>query len=319
MLHVPDKLLGREVELARVTVTAEMVANYVHAVGDTLADGDVAPPTFCLSMRRGMTPAVTLPPDMFGVYGGHDLEFHHPIRAGEEYRITGKIAEVFEKIGRSGTLTVVVREALICDRSGTLAARIVERQIVRKRPPAAAATTNGEGASKASARTLATPSHEALSRERGSSVEDSATNAGAVESLAALDLGHELGPWRRPTPTAEVIAHYAGSADIAEPLFTSASTAQALGYRGVVVPGPMLAAFLEHFVRRELPGWQLERLSTTFRVPTITGDTIAISGVVTERHELADGERIVCDLLIEHSDGERAVTGTATLRRSAVV
>jgi hydroxyacyl-ACP dehydratase HTD2-like protein with hotdog domain len=295
MLRIPEGRLGREVELARVDVTSEMIAAYASAVGDTPAANGEAPPTFCISMRRGMTPDVTLPPDMFGVYGGHDIEFHHPIRAGESYRVTGKIAEVYEKIGRSGTLTVVMREALIIDGNGAVAARIVERQIVRQRPPAAAP---------------ATPPRES----DVPSAEEKHVGEAIQRDGANLDLGHELGPWRRPTPTAAVIARYAATADIAEPLFTSAASARGLGYRGVVVPGPMLTAFLEHFVRRELPGWRLERLSATFRVPTITGDTIVLSGVVTERHEVADGERIDCDLVIEHSEGERAVTGTATLR-----
>jgi hydroxyacyl-ACP dehydratase HTD2-like protein with hotdog domain len=300
MLHIPESLLGREVELGCVTVTAEMIASYADAVGDTPAVSGEAPPTFCLSMRRGMTPEVKLPPDMFGVYGGHDLEFHDPIRAGEQYRITGKIADLYEKIGRSGTLTVVVREAAICDSCGSIAARIVERQIVRQRP--------GTAAPAATSKT----SHPNFAEE------PEIEGAGAVDRLVAdFDLGHELGPWRRATPTAEVIARYAATADIPEPLFTNPSAARGLGYRGVVVPGPMLAAFMEQFVRRELPGWRIERLSATFRVPTITGDTIVLSGVITERHELADGERIVSDLVIEHSDGERAVTGTATLRQPA--
>jgi 3-methylfumaryl-CoA hydratase len=300
MLHLPDGLLGREIELACVTVTADMIAGYAHTVGDAPAATGEAPPTFCLSMRRGMTPEVRLPPDMFGVYGGHDLEFHQPIRAGEAYRVAGKITEVYEKIGRSGTLTVVVREAVICNGSGTVAARIVERQIVRQRPGTATriASTRDTASSPA-------PQEEAWAGDA------------LGRSVAGIDLGHELGPWRRSTPTPEVIARYAGPADIAEELFTSPSAARGLGYRGVVVPGPMLAAFMEHFVRRELPGRRLERLGATFRVPTITGDTIVLSGVITERHELTDGERIVCDLLIEHSDGERAVTGTATLRQPA--
>jgi hypothetical protein len=100
-----------------------------------------------------------------------------------------------------------------------------------------------------------------------------------------------------------------------EPLFTEPALARALGYRGVVVPGPMLTAFLDQFVRRELPGWRLEALSTTFRIPTIAGDRIVFSGVVTEQHYLPEGERIVCDLIIDHSDSERAVTGTAALAR----
>jgi acyl dehydratase len=138
-------------------------------------------------------------------------------------------------------------------------------------------------------------------------------SAGAV---ASPDLGHEFGPRQRPTPGPEQIAAYVGAADTAELLFTDPVAARALGYRGLVVPGPMLAAFLEQFLRQELPGWSLERLSTTFRVPTISGDTVILRGVVTEHHELADGERIVCDLVIEHDNGEHAVTSTATLRRA---
>lgn len=137
MISIPHDLLGREVDLGRVTVTVEMIAAYAAAVGDTppSAPEFVAPPTFCLAMRRGMTPEIPLPPDMFGVYGGHDLEFCRPIRAGEVYHITGCIADVYEKMGRSGTLIVVVREAMIRDGDGRPAARIIERQIVRQRPP----------------------------------------------------------------------------------------------------------------------------------------------------------------------------------------
>lgn len=136
---IPDHLLGRDIDLGRVTVTAEMIAAYARAVGDPAAAAgppSEAPPTFCLAMRRGMTPPIELPPDLFGVYGGHDLEFHHPILAGETYRITARVADVYEKIGRSGPLIVVVREATIHDSAHQLAVRIIERQIVRQRPGA---------------------------------------------------------------------------------------------------------------------------------------------------------------------------------------
>ena len=137
MLSIPDHLLGREVDLGHVVVTEGMIAAYLRAVGDEGTQAgpyQEAPPTFCLAMRRGMTPAITLPPDTFGVYGGHDIEFHRSIRAGEMYHVTGRIADVYEKIGRSGVLTVIVREATIRDSAGRLAARISERQIVRRRP-----------------------------------------------------------------------------------------------------------------------------------------------------------------------------------------
>lgn len=138
MISIPDHQLGRVVDLGEVVVTEAMIAAYASAVGDTSYPGlpREAPPTFCLALRRGMTPAVPLPPDVFGVYGGHDLEFVQPIRAGARYAITGCVAEVYEKVGRSGRLTVIVRTATIRDSTGAVAVRITERQILRKRPPA---------------------------------------------------------------------------------------------------------------------------------------------------------------------------------------
>jgi hypothetical protein len=139
MIAIPDNLLGREIEVGQVTVTSEMIEAYVTNVGDPLAETEPlveAPPTFCLVLPRGTPEIVKLPADMFGVYGGHDLEFHRPIRAGESYHITTCLTDVYEKIGRSGTLTVVEREAKIRDTTGQLVARIVERQIVRLRPAA---------------------------------------------------------------------------------------------------------------------------------------------------------------------------------------
>ncbi len=134
-----------------------------------------------------------------------------------------------------------------------------------------------------------------------------------------MDLGDELGPQRRVAPASDHIAAFSRASDVPERLFTDPTYAQALGNRGIIVPGPMLAALLEQFLRSELPEWRVERLSTTFRIPTIAEDPLLLRGVIAEHHETADGERIVCDLVIEHCDGERAVTSTVTLRRGPSV
>jgi len=138
LVRVPPRLLGRDVSQGSVVVTADLIATYARAVGDaaTLAAGcEVAPPTFCLALRRGFEPEVPLPDDVFDVHGGHDLEFLAPIRAGHTYAVSARLVDVYEKSGRSGSLTVIVREAVVREAGGAVAARIVERQIVRKRPP----------------------------------------------------------------------------------------------------------------------------------------------------------------------------------------
>ncbi len=139
-ITIPHGLLGREVDLGEVAVTREMIVSYARTVGDqaTLAGSlEQAPPTFCLTLRRGLTPDIPLPPGTFGVYGGHDLEFLEPIYAGRRYRISARVVDVFEKSGRTGALTVIVREATIRDEADRPAVRIRERQIIRERGQAA--------------------------------------------------------------------------------------------------------------------------------------------------------------------------------------
>lgn len=134
--------------------------------------------------------------------------------------------------------------------------------------------------------------------------------------MAAVQLGDEIGPLRRRAPEAAQIAAYMSAGRFTEPLFVDEAYAQALGFAGVIAPGPMLTAFLEQFVRAALPGWQLEALSTTFRVPTPAGSEVELRGAVTEHHEMIDGERLVCDVVVAHADGTAAVTGTARLFKS---
>ncbi len=137
MIEVPADILGREFDLGIVEVTAEMIADFARAVDSDalLADASgEAPATFCLSLHRGMTPEVPLPPDCFGVYGGHDIEVLRPIRAGNSYRLSARIVDSFEKSGRSGPLAVIAREVVIREAGGEIAVRIQERQMVRRRP-----------------------------------------------------------------------------------------------------------------------------------------------------------------------------------------
>jgi acyl dehydratase len=145
----PASLIGLTSEHGPVTVTADMVAAYARAVGDDVAlarAGEEAPALFCLTLRHDMMPDVQLPPGMFGVYGGHDLELFAPVRVGGVYRSAARIVDVFRKSGRTGVLTVVVREVTIRDDDGQVVARVRERQIVRARPDAAASDADAADA-----------------------------------------------------------------------------------------------------------------------------------------------------------------------------
>jgi acyl dehydratase len=148
MLLLSDDIVGREADLGRVEITAAAIDAYLRWAGDearlkSLARAPrplEAPPTFCLSLYRGMTPAVELPDDCFAMYGGHDIEIARPIRAGDSLRVIARITDVYEKSGRSGTLTVVVRQVSMRDAGGFEVTRVAERQMIRRRADAARAS-----------------------------------------------------------------------------------------------------------------------------------------------------------------------------------
>lgn len=65
--------------------------------------------------RGGFIPPVPLPRRMFA---GGRLEFHQPLRAGEEIRRVSRIANVTHKIGRSGPLIFVLARHEISNQEG---------------------------------------------------------------------------------------------------------------------------------------------------------------------------------------------------------
>ena len=135
-------------------------------------------------------------------------------------------------------------------------------------------------------------------------------------STPAFDVGDPIGPERRRGPDAAAVHAYAVRNNAPEKLFVDRDFVQQVGFRDVIVPGPMQTALLEQMLRRHFPGWYLERLSATFRISVVTGETIVLSGVITEVHQTRTGLRVVCDLVIENAEGDRATTGSAVLRET---
>lgn len=288
---------------SEVHVSRDDIAAYVARVEDAQAlggDVSIAPPTFVLSIRRGFFPDVPLPPDSFAMYGGHDLTFHQRMRAGQTYHVQSQIIDAYEKHGRSGRMWVVARQATVSDRAGQPVAELIERQIVRSR-----ANMEKQGKEQA-AQGWQTAEH----RDHPA-VGESAPYISQPDRT--LEIGDTLGPLLRRSPGSEIIAGYADNSHVYENLFVSESFARRLGYRNVIVPGPMQSAYLEQFLRQQLPGMGLRSLSVTFRISVISGDPMHISGVITEIEDAPQGRVLTCDIMIENRDGERATVGQAIL------
>ncbi len=297
MVHLGEAVPTRPTEIGRVRVTRQLVDAFVRrsalgmSPGRPAPDNDTAPLTFSLALRRGHGPEVAIHDTAFAIHGGHDLVCRAPVRCGRVYSVTGSVEEVFNKTGRSGPLTIVARRVWIRDDAGELASEVRDRQIVRWRPAHPARDLGRQ-----TTRQQTTP--PARHRE--------------LPSVAELEVGTEIGPVFRRGTSAREISAWASTLRDREVLFHDRRGSKRLGYRDVVLPGPMQSAFVDDTLRALLPAWTLHELSMTFRQSVIADEPIAIRGVITDTRD----ESLVCDITIENlATAETAASGTATLRR----
>jgi hydroxyacyl-ACP dehydratase HTD2-like protein with hotdog domain len=126
---MPSKdMIGRVLSTGSATVTADHVAAFADALGDQdpryRGPHAVAPPTYPVAfmvqaMSGGMDTFQELGLNfMTLVHGEQEFEYRRPIRAGETLTLTGRIADVYEKTGASGTLDFVVLETEAQDAGG---------------------------------------------------------------------------------------------------------------------------------------------------------------------------------------------------------
>jgi acyl dehydratase len=128
----------------------------------------------------------------------------------------------------------------------------------------------------------------------------------------SIDVGDELPPLRL-TLSAEQVKQYALAANMPGGRFMSDAEARAEGLPGQIVPGNMSLALFARLLTDWGAGGRLQRLSATFRSLVRPGVPLVLSAVVTEKHQSDHGNFLECDLVLESADGERLVTGTATV------
>jgi len=130
--------------------------------------------------------------------------------------------------------------------------------------------------------------------------------------MAEIDVGDELAT-ERFTLSGERVRAYAQIANMPGPRFFSDEEAQKEGLPGQIVPGNLSLALFSGLLARSVPNGRVVRLHATFRSIVRPGVPLVLRGVVTEKHCADDGDRLECDLVLESAEGDRLVTGTATV------
>ena len=145
MLTFDSSWIGKEFDRYAYEVTQEAIAEFAASVGErdplycdaayagsTPHGGIVAPATFCIVVRSSAPlPDLKLSYGARVFDGGKECVFHAPIRPGDTITGVDRIAEVYEKTGRSGNMIFVVRESELTNQNGEKVA--VLRQILIQR------------------------------------------------------------------------------------------------------------------------------------------------------------------------------------------
>ena len=132
-------------------------------------------------------------------------------------------------------------------------------------------------------------------------------------SLEDIDVGHELPPLPL-TLSGEQVKRYALAAHMPGGRFMGDEEARLEGLPGQIVPGNMSLSLFTRLLTAALPNTRLQRLSATFRGLVRPGTPLVVRGVVTEKHCTDHGDVIECDLVLESAEGDRYVTGTASVQ-----
>ena len=131
-----------------------------------------------------------------------------------------------------------------------------------------------------------------------------------------VEVGDEI-PGFSVTLSGLGVKRYALAANMPGRRFFSDEEAKQEGLPGQIVPGNLSMALFSRMITDWNPDASLVRLSATFRGIVYPNRALTVHGVITEKHSSDHGNFIECDLILQSAEGDRWVTGTATVRLPA--
>jgi len=135
-----------------------------------------------------------------------------------------------------------------------------------------------------------------------------------VRTFADIQIGETLGPVEQFV-SKDQCRRYAKVFLMEAPRFVDDEGARKEGLPGMILPGNMSLGILTKFVTDWIGSdgdASLIRMGTTYRVPVQPDHTLTLHGFVTHTTEADKTAEI--DVWIENEEGDRLVTGTATVR-----
>lgn len=139
---IKKEWIGREFDVARFKVREHEALEFASACGETEprytdpSDPDFqAPPTFTAKfVSRRILPEAFPHIGVRGFDGGKTVYSHAPIRTGQTLAAHSKIADIYEKTGRSGSMVFIVHRMEFRDPEDQLVS-VVDWRMIRLPDP----------------------------------------------------------------------------------------------------------------------------------------------------------------------------------------
>jgi acyl dehydratase len=126
---VVDRLrarIGVAVPLSEATVEAGHLKRFAEAIGDPNPRWtSEAPPTFLVALAPVSLHLAEA--EEYGkgwLNGGNRFEYFEPANVGDRITATGRVADVYEKVGSSGSLLFIIFETDYVNQAGRTVARL---------------------------------------------------------------------------------------------------------------------------------------------------------------------------------------------------
>ena len=118
--------IGQDGRATEAMVEAGHLKRFVEAIGDPNPRwAEEAPPTFLVALAPASVHLAEA--EEYGkgwLNGGNRFEYFEPVKVGDRITATGRVADVYEKTGSSGSLLFIIFETEYFNRHGRTVARL---------------------------------------------------------------------------------------------------------------------------------------------------------------------------------------------------
>ena len=118
--------IGQDGPVTEAMVEVGHLKRFVEAIGDPNPRwAEEAPPTFLVALAPASVHLADA--EEYGkgwLNGGNRFEYFEPVKVGDRIKATGRVADVYEKTGSSGSLLFIIFETDYVNQEGHLVARL---------------------------------------------------------------------------------------------------------------------------------------------------------------------------------------------------